>query len=471
MVFPLRSRILFNRHRVLAYSVSFLSSVGLFACASVSQPPSPELTVDNSASTLTAPASSNIKTQAFNPTKIEVTLNRLPQPYTTKSVAKPPQILPVPTLPQLKVPAGFSVNVFAEGLDAPRWLALTPTGEVLVTETRQNRIRILADRDNNGVADFNQVFASANNGLNIPFGMAFADGYFFLGNTAEVRRYHYAKTQQQLIGTGEKIADLPGGGYNQHWTRNVIADAKGDKLYVSIGSESNASEEPLPRASVQVMNLDGSNRQTLASGLRNPVGLAVHPETGELYTTVNERDGLGDDLVPDYFTRIRQGEFYGWPYAYLTPSLLDPRHVNQNGRSDNPDQVAQTRTPDVLFQAHSAPLGLQFYDGRRFPEKYHNGAFVAFRGSWNRDRGTGYKIVFIPFSEQENRPLGYYEDFVTGFLSNPSVPTAWGRPVGLLVLPDGSLLFTDEANGRIYRVAYTAPPLRKAPPTVPPPRD
>ncbi|MBE9032513.1 sorbosone dehydrogenase family protein [filamentous cyanobacterium LEGE 11480] len=426
--------------------------------------PGPETTTSDITPKLAPPKEQTIATKTFKPQKIAVTLKQLPKPYATKSVAKPSRIIPVPDYPQLKTPPGFSINVFAEGLDGPRWLALTPNGEVLVTETRQNRIRLLADQDQNGVADFNRVFASANNGLNIPFGMAFARGAFFLGNTAEVRRYNYSKNQQQLIGTGEKITDLPGGGYNQHWTRNVIADAKGEKLYVSVGSKSNANEEDLPRASVQVMNLDGSDRQTFASGLRNPVGLAIQPETGDLYTTVNERDGLGDDLVPDYFTRIRQDEFYGWPYTYITPSLLDPRHT-QDGRSRRPELAAKTRTPDVLFQSHSAALGVQFYTENRFPEKYRNGAFVAFRGSWNRDQGTGYKIVFIPFNQESKRPLGYYEDFVTGFLNDPAGPTTWGRPVGLLVLPDGSLLFTEEANGRIYRVAYTAPPKREAPPT------
>jgi glucose/arabinose dehydrogenase len=451
------------RHRLIA----ILSSFSLLGCNAAYQLQPPDApAVSPPVAALTPPPKSTIATSSLKPNKITVTIAQLPAPKATQSASKPAQVLPIPDAPQLNVPAGFAVNVFAEGLDAPRWLALTPGGEVLVTETKQNRIRILADRDENGVVDSNQVFANASNGLNIPFGMAFAGGFFFLGNSAEVRRYHYSSNQQQLSGTGEKITELPGGGYNQHWTRNVIPDAKGEKLYVSIGSESNIAAEPAPRATVQVMNLDGSDRRTFASGLRNPVGLATHPETGELYTTVNERDGLGDDLVPDYFTRIQQDEFYGWPYAYLTPNLLDPRQTNQ-GQSRNPNLAAQTKTPDVLFQAHSAALGLQFYTANRFPEKYRNGAFVAFRGSWNRDQGTGYKIVFIPFnpSEQteEKRPLGYYEDFVTGFLTDPSGPYTWGRPVGLLVLPDGSLLFTEEANGRIYRVSYTPPARPKSP--------
>jgi glucose/arabinose dehydrogenase len=455
-----------QRDRRVPRAIAMLSSFSLIGCTAIA----PQMPEDARSVSRVAPlipsTVSPIATTTFTPTKIQVSLQNLPPPYATESRSRPPKVLPIPQSPQLNVPPGFAVNVYAEGLDAPRWLALTPAGEVLVTETKQNRIRILADQDGNGAADFNQVFATADNGLNMPFGMAFAGGYFFLGNSAAVRRYHYSNNQQKLIGTGEKITELPGGGYNQHWTRNVIPDAKGEKLYVSIGSESNVAEEPAPRATVQVMNLDGSDRRTFASGLRNPVGLATHPETGELYTTVNERDGLGDDLVPDYFTRIQPDEFYGWPYAYLTPNLLDPRQVDA-GKSRNPALAAQTRTPDVLFQSHSAALGLQFYTANRFPEKYRNGAFVAFRGSWNRDQGTGYKIVFIPFNPSEKteakRPLGYYEDFVTGFLTDPSGPYTWGRPVGLLVLPDGSLLFTEEANGRIYRVSYTPPAPPKSP--------
>ncbi|MBD1920250.1 sorbosone dehydrogenase family protein [Microcoleus sp. FACHB-831] len=392
-----------------------------------------------------------IKTQPLTPQPIRISLNNLPKPYASDSASKSPDVVSIPQNPTLRVPAGFTVTVFAENLNKPRWLALTPAGDVLVTETPQNRITLLRDTNGDGVADVRKAFATSQNGVNIPFGMAFADGAFFVANTGEVLRFPYTKGQQQITGSGKKIATLTPGGYNQHWTRNVVASPDGKKLYVSIGSRSNVDEEPLPRASVQVMNPDGSNQQTFAYGLRNPVGLDFHPTTGELYATVNERDGIGDDLVPDYFTRIKQGEFYGWPYAYLAPNLIEPRQTS-NGKSKRPDLVAKTKTPDVLFQAHSAALGLQFYDGKTFPEKYRNGAFAAFRGSWNRNQGTGYKVVFVPFTN--GRPQGYYEDFLTGFLLNPAGPTTWGRPVGLLVLPDGSLLVTEEANNRIYRIQY-----------------
>lgn len=409
--------------------------------------PSPQL-----AQNPTQPQNS-VRTEPLSPTPIRINLKNLPAPFATESVSKRPDVVPIPQNPVLRVPSGFTVNVFAEGLDSPRWLALTPNGDVLVTETGQNRIRLLRDTNGDGVADVQETFASRTNGLNRPFGMAFAGDSFFLGNTDAVLSFPYAQGQNKITGKGKKIADLPAEGYNNHWTRNVVVSPDANKLYVSVGSGTNVDEEPLPRASVQVMNLDGSQQQTFAFGLRNPVGLDFHPVTKELYTTVNERDGIGDDLVPDYLTRIQQGEFYGWPYAYLTPSNLDPRQKTNN-KSKRPDLVARTQTPDVLFQAHSAALGLQFYDRQTFPEKYRNGAFTAFRGSWNRDRGTGYKIVFVPF-DSKGRPQGYYEDFLTGFLLNPSTPTTWGRPVGLLVLPDGSLLVTEEANNRIYRIQYT----------------
>lgn len=393
-----------------------------------------------------------ISTQPLSPQPIHIRLADLPNPFASDSASQPPQVVPVPENPVLQVPEGFRVNVFADGLNKPRWLALTPDGDVLVTETPENRITLLQDRDGDGVAEMRRIFATSEQGLNIPFGMAFGGGYFFLGNTDAVLRFPYRPGQEQLTQRGEKIADLPGQGYRQHWTRNVVVAPNGQQIYVSIGSQSNVEEEPLPRASVQVMNLDGSEAKTFAFGLRNPVGLAFHPRTGELYTTVNERDGLGDDLVPDYFTRIRQGEFYGWPYFYLTGDRPDPRRL-ERGRVTQPQLAAQTRTPDVLFQAHSAALGVQFYTGQTFPKKYHGGAIVAFRGSWNRGQGTGYQLAFVPF-DPEGRPLGHYEDLLTGFLLDARGPITWGRPVGILVLPDGSVLFTEEMNQRIYRLQY-----------------
>jgi glucose/arabinose dehydrogenase len=363
-----------------------------------------------------------------------------------------PKVIPPPAEAALQVPAGFTVNVFADDLQNPRWLALTPDGEVLVTETRLNRIRLLRDQNHDGLAEAKLEFATEANGLYQPFGMAFDAAHFYLGNTDAVMRFPFHEGQTKLEGQGEKIVSLPGGGYNQHWTRNVRLSPNRQQLFITVGSKENVGEESLPRASVERCNLDGSALASFATGLRNPVGLDFEPHTGDVYVTVNERDLLGDDLVPDYFTRIEAGDFFGWPYAYLSPTLLDPRMMEE-GRSKKPELTARTKTPDVLIQAHSACLGLAFYTGKQFPGKYRNGAFAACRGSWNRSTATGYKIIFIPFGE-DHRPKGYYEDFVTGFLLDPEKAEVWGRPVAVLVAPDGSLLFTEEENQRVYRVTY-----------------
>jgi glucose/arabinose dehydrogenase len=398
------------------------------------------------------PENPRIPVEYFDPSPIRITLEDLPKPYATESASNSPQVVPPPHSATLQVPEGFSVNIFAENLDKPRWLRLTPDGDVLVTETYQNRIRALRDKNSDGVADETWIFASEENGLHIPFGMDFSDKFFFLGNTDAILRFPFERGQRKLSGKGNKITSLPGQGYRQHWTRNVRVHPDGSSLFATVGSKSNVDIEEEPMATVLKMDLEGGDRSVFASGLRNPVGLDFHPISKEVYVTVNERDGLGDNLVPDFLTRVQRGEFYGWPYAYLAPNFPDPRHV-KNGKSAAPAMMEKTQTPDVLFESHSAALGLAFYVGGQFPDKYRNGAFVAFRGSWNRSRGTGYKIVFVPFGA-DHRPVGYYEDFLKGFLIDPDVPRTWGRPVGVLYMPDGSILFTEEANGRIYRVAY-----------------
>lgn len=393
-----------------------------------------------------------IDTEPLRPSPIRITLDDLPPPDTSASARKTPEVVEPPEGATLAVPEGFVIQLFAERLPSARWLRETPDGRVLVAQSREDRITVLTDADGDGVAEGRALFAGDGNELDAPFGMAFAGGHFYLGNQDEVRRYPWRDGQARLEGEGERITELPGGGYRQHWTRNVVVSPDGRQLFVSIGSRSNDDPEPEPRATVQVMDLDGSGRRTFTSGLRNPVGLAFQPETGALYATVNERDGLGDDLVPDYLARLEDGAFYGWPWAYLAPHLLDPRNTTDDGESARPELTRRTRTPEVLFAAHSAALGLAFYDRDVFPARYRGGAFVAFRGSWNRSSGTGYKIVFVPF--EGGRPTGAYEDFVTGFLIEPSVPRTWGRPVGVLVRTDGSLLFTDETGGRVYRVSY-----------------
>jgi glucose/arabinose dehydrogenase len=393
-----------------------------------------------------------LKTTPFEPEPIEITLDDLPKPTPEDSPDKRPDIAEVPEHASLMAPAGFTVSLFADGMKQARWLALTPDGDVLLAQSREEKISILRDTNGDGSVDSTTTFADKSNGVNLPFGMAFVNGHFLLGNTHEVRRYPWKKGQLKLEGGGEQISELPGGGYNQHWTRNVIPDATGEWIYVSVGSKSNVDVEEDPRATVLRMRPDGADRTVVARGLRNPVGLAIHPQSGDLYATVNERDKLGDDLVPDYLTKVQEGGFYGWPYAYLKPENLDPRRM-KDGKSERPDLAAKTLSPDVLFQAHSAALGICFSTGDKFPEKYRQGAFVAFRGSWNRNLGTGYKIAFVPFGS-DGKPRGHYEDFVKGFLIDESEPQTWGRPVDVLIHPDGSLLFTEEENGRIYRVSY-----------------
>lgn len=382
---------------------------------------------------------------ALEPQKIEVQVSDLPPPFASRSASQPPQVIPQPAGAQLQVPPGFEVRVFAQGLSRPRWLAVAPNGDVFLAESYDNRIRLLRDTDGDGGAEVNQVFVE---GLNQPFGMAIApdNRHFYIANTDAVVRFPYQLGQTRLQGTPQVITRLPGQGYRQHWTRNLIFSPDGKKLYVSVGSRSNVEPEALPRASIQVMDPEGRDRQTYASGLRNPVGLAFHPLTKRLYTTVNERDGLGDDLVPDYLTSVRSEGFYGWPFAYLGNNP-DPRLRRL------PQLEARTIVPDLLFQSHSAALGLVFYTGSQFPPQYHNDAFVAFRGSWNRSQGTGYKVVQVPFDPQ-GQPQGYYQDFVTGWLVDPRVPSVWGRPVGLAIASDGALLITDEPGGIIWRVSY-----------------
>ena len=388
----------------------------------------------------------------FVPQSIKITIADLPAPNANQSVSKYPNVTSVPSNPQLYVPNGFSVKLYMTGLTSPRYLIYTPSGDILVSEPDANRISCLVDSDNDGYPDQRITFADVSNGLNSPYGMVFINGFFYVGNEDAVRRYPWVNGSRQINGTGQIIMNYTSNG---HTTRTVVTPPSADKIYVGIGSATNVDVEDLPRASIQLTTLNGSNQTTFAYGLRNPVGLAFHPITNDLYVACQERDGIGDDLVPDFFTRVQQDQFYGWPYAYLSSNLTDPRRCLANGTSERPDLVSITQTPDVLFQAHSAVLDMRFYTGTQFPDRYKNGAFAAFHGSWNKNQGTGYKLIFIPFNNDTNRPVGYYEDFVYGFLTDPSGPYTFGRPVGLLVLKDGSLLFSEDGNDRLYQVQYT----------------
>jgi glucose/arabinose dehydrogenase len=369
----------------------------------------------------------------------EIRIQDLSRPFATRSAGNPPLVTPRPPSGQLHVPPGFRLSLLTNDIRNPRNMVQAPDGDIFVAETGAGRITILR-MEPNGTLSARFVFAK---GLNEPFGLAFHGDSLYVGDVDAVVRFPYRNGQTAAGGPPQKIASLPDGG---HSTRNVIFNRDGSKMFVSIGSASNVSPEDPPRAAVMEYNPDGSGRRVFAWGLRNPVGLAWNRATGALWTAVNERDGLGDDLVPDFVTSLREGGFYGWPYAYLG-NHADPR------RNERPDLLSKAIVPDVLIQSHSAPLGLVFYEGSMFPQQYRGSAFVAFHGSWNRSKRTGYKVIAIPF--RNGAPAGGYDDFVAGWSTDPDSRFVWGRPVGLLVLADGSLLISDDGANAIWRVTYS----------------
>ncbi len=380
---------------------------------------------------------------------------KLPPPNETKSVTKHPKVIGWPKDKLPLAPAGFAVSVFADGLDNPRWLHVLPNGDVLVAESRgpskekgkgtsANRITLFRGTDKDGKSELREVFAE---GLKSPHGMALIGETFFVGNTDAVVTFPYKAGQTKLEGKGKPILDLPVGGYNNHWTRNLMPNKDGTKLFVTVGSASNVGEHgtanEMLRANVLEVNPDGTGLRIFAAGLRNPVGLDFEPKSGALWTAVNERDELGDELVPDYITSVKEGAFYGWPYSYFGQNE-DPRR-----KGERPDLVAKATVPDVPLGSHTASLGLAFYKAKAFPEKYHGGAFVGQRGSWNRSKFAGYRVAFVPF--KDGKPAGEAEDFLTGFIANDD--DVYGRPVGVAVAADGALLVVDEPGNRIYRIA------------------
>jgi len=281
----------------------------------------------------------------------------------------------------------------------------------------------------------------------MPHGMLLLGNWFYVGNTNGIVRYPYRSGQTRIEGKGEKILDLPAGG---HYTRNLIADGAGQKIYIAVGSRSNVDEdgkdaEDPRRAAILEINPDGSGMRVFASGLRNPVGMGWETQTKVLWTVVNERDLLGDDLVPDYLTSVREGAFYGWPYSYFGQNE-DPRKKGQR-----PDLVAKAIVPDYALGSHVAALGLAFYNGKSFPKRYHGGAFIGMHGSWNRSKMVGYKVAFVPF--ENGKPSGPIEDILTGFIANEKTFEAYGRPVGVTVAADGSLLVADDAGGKVWRLS------------------
>jgi glucose/arabinose dehydrogenase len=370
-----------------------------------------------------------------------------------------------------KAAPGFAVNAYAGDLDHPRWLYVLPNGDVLVAESNKpaaknaggikgwiagmimkragagvpsaDRVTLLRDADADGVAETKTVFLK---GLHSPFGMALVGNNLYVANTDALMRFPYKNGETQITAPGEKIANLPAGEPNQHWTRNVIANRDGSRLYVTVGSNSNAAEHGIEseanRAAILEIDRATGRLRVFASGLRNPNGLAWQPESGELWAAVNERDELGSDLVPDYMTAVKEGGFYGWPYSYYG-QIMDRRVVPQRL-----DLVARAIKPDYALGAHTAALGLAFYEGRSLPQRYQGGAFVGLHGSWNRKPLSGYKVIFIPFSG--GRPSGMPEDVLTGFVNAEG--EALGRPVGVAVDHAGALLVADDVGNTVWRV-------------------
>lgn len=369
-----------------------------------------------------------------------LTAGDLPPPGATDSVDNGPTVVARPSGVLPRVPSGFDVALFATGLTNPRMVRVAPNGDVFVVESQANRVRVLRD----GAM---HVFAG---GLDQPFGIAFRPGWVYVANTGSVVRFAYADGDLEAKAPPETVvADLSGGGRLRgggHWTRDVVFSKDGRKMFVSVGSLSNVSDDASEarRARIFEYSPDGKDERVFATGIRNPVGLAVHPETGDLWTSVNERDELGDHLVPDYVTRVKDGGFYGWPWFYIGDHQ-DPRHEGAH-----PELAGKVLVPDVLVQSHSAALGMTFYTGASFPEEWRSGAFVAFHGSWNRARRTGYKVVFVPV--RNGVPLGEYVDFMTGFVLPDA--TVFGRPVAVAVAKDGALLVSDDGGNCLWRVSH-----------------
>ena len=402
----------------------------------------------------------------LQPTLPAPTRSLIPTVHIAPAKGWPPGVTPSPV-------AGLAVNAFATGLEHPRWIYVLPNGDVLVAESNAppkpedgkgikgwimkkvmqragagvpsaNRITLLRDADGDGVAETRSVFLA---GLNSPIGMALVGRDFYVANTDAVMRFPYAAGTTSITAPGTKIADLPAGPINHHWTKNILASRDGSRLYATVGSNSNVAENGIDqeagRAAIVEIDLASGRSQPMASGLRNPNGMGWQPQTGALWTVVNERDELGSDLVPDYLTSVKQGAFYGWPYSYYG------QHLDERAKPPRPDLVATAIPPDYALGTHVAPLGLVFYEGKLLPSRYANGAFIGEHGSWNRRPRSGYKVVFVPFAG--GQPAGDPEDVLTGFVDAEG--NARGRPVGVAVDGRGALLVADDVGNVIWRVA------------------
>ncbi len=384
----------------------------------------------------------------------KITLADLPEPYSSRSVDNGPQVVRRPPGAWPKVPPGFKVEEYATGLDNPREIVTAPNGDLFLAESGPGRIRVLRGRTPDGKPQSQEIFAT---GLRLPFGIAFYPPgkdpqWVFVANTDSVVRFPYHNGDMRASGPEETVvAHLPGYGRLRgggHWTRDVRFRPDGKRMFVSVGSLTNDHEDPNAkdelRADILEFNPDGSGQRIYAYGIRNPVGLAIHPTTGDLWCSVNERDALGDNLPPDYITRVQEGGFYGWPWFYMG-SHYDPRHVGEH-----PELRDKVLVPQVLVGAHYASLCMTFYTGTSFPRAYRNDGFASEHGSWNRSLRVGYKVIRVIL--KNGVPTGEFEDFMTGFVvSNHEV---WGRPVGVTVAHDGALMVTDDGSGTIWRIQH-----------------
>lgn len=396
----------------------------------------------------------------------------LPPPYSSKSTKNFSKIIGWKDGAVPVAPAGFTVTKFAD-IKQPRWIYVANNGDIFVAESNttlsgikklgaklsrkisthhygesEDKIILFRDANKDGVPESSYVFAQD---LNQPFGMLILNNHFYVANTDGIMMYDYKTGDTTVTGSGTKILSLPANKPNRHWTRNIIANKQGDKIYVAVGSTSNVAENGIEsetrRANILEINPDGTGEKVYASGLRNPVGMDWSPVTGELWTAVNERDELGDNLVPDYLTSVKKEGFYGWPYSYFGQHV-EPRMKDH----PRPDLVAKAIVPDFPLGSHTASLGMLFYDKKTFPAKYHKGVFITQHGSWNRSELAGYKVVFVPF--ENGKPTSEIEDFLTGFLVKGSNDSeVRGRPVGIAVLDDGSMLVSDDGDNHIWRVA------------------
>lgn len=385
----------------------------------------------------------------------KITLKDLPQPFATQSVDNGADIVPRPQNAWPQPPPGFKVELYATGLHNPRLIRTAPNGDMFVAESQAGDIRVFRGIGKDGKAQTSQVFAS---GLDLPFGIAFYPAgpnpqWVYVGNTGSVVRFPYRNGDLKATGPAQTIvANIPPGGHLRgggHWTRDIAFSLDGTTMFVSVGSHSNHDDsdthpEELHRADILAYTPEGKDFRIYASGIRNPVGIAVDPTTGQLWASVNERDTLGSNLVPDYITHIQPGGFYGWPWFYMGG------HWDPTLQGKHPELKDKVITPDVLIQAHSASLEMTFYQGHQFPAKYDGDIFAAEHGSWNKKTRAGYEVVRVPL--KDGHASGVYQDFLTGFVLPDG--NVWGRPVGVAVAEDGSLMVTDDGSNSIWRVRY-----------------